>query len=157
MLTLPEGTVLRTDHPTQRSLDLLDAGLVLAFNDKLKRYEVWRRQLTRKGFDYGFIVRVTAEPNGYAEPGEWLLTKLRARDSRYRPAQEAAEEVLSELRAAEEAAWKADEHRHDDLRDEIAREYLPLWKKKADPDGTTRDYKAWDPEPVHFPMSTEAS
>lgn len=148
---LPEGTIARPDHPTQTSLNLLDAGLLLAWNTKDCRWEIWRRELTPRGVLFSGIMPVTA-PDGETpiQPGEWLMNRLRARDSRYRPAKEAAEEVLSEIRAQEAKDLYDDEHRLDALHEELALDYLPLWRKKADPDEFAREYKDWDPVPVHF-------
>lgn len=155
---LPAHIVLRTDHPFQRSLDLLDADLVLAWNTRVERYEVYRKELTPRGLFFGHIERVTAPGGqGFAEPGEWFAEKLRARDSRYRPANEAAEEVLAQLRAEEKADLEAEEHALDGVREEVIKDYLPLWRKKADPDEFAKRYTTWDPEPVHFPMSPRQS
>jgi hypothetical protein len=148
---LPADTLDRSDHPTQKSLNLLDAGLFLVWSVADSRYEVWRKEFTPRGVLYSGILPVV-DGERPVEPGEWLLNKLRARDSRYRPAKEAAEEVLSEMRAQEQAEAAADEHRLDALHEELALDYLPLWRKKADPDEFAREYKDWDKAPVHFDM-----
>ena len=150
---LPPHVLPATSHPTQTSLDLLDAGLLLCRNTRLERYEVWRRTLEERGVYYGFIIRV--EDDGRPiEPGEWLLNKIRARDSRYRPADEAAREALADIKKQEQADEAAREHAFDQIHEELATEFIPLWRKKAEPDEFAREYKDWDKEPITFPMGS---
>lgn len=148
MRQLPEHVISATEG--QRLLDLLDANLVVRWNAKLHRYEVWRWTLDAKGIDWGFLLRL----DHAQKPGEWLLNKLRARDSRYRPAEEAAEEVLREIRESEEAERKAKQDATDrkitEIAEEIAYDYRPEAQLKADPHYTGRRRRGWDPEPVHF-------
>lgn len=148
---LPTGTVARPDHPTQKSLDLLDAGLVLAQDSKTRRYEIWRRELTRYGVLYTGILPVVG-PDGATpvDPGDWLIEKLRARDSRYRPAKEAAAEVLKEIHEQEAADAIADDNRLDAVREEVIKDYLPLWRQKADPHYEGRRYTHLEKKPVIF-------
>lgn len=151
MRQLPAHIIATSEGQTL--LDLLDANLVIKRNTRLHAFEVWRWTLDEKGIDYGFIVRLE---RGQA-PGEWLLTKLRARDSRYRPAEEAAQEVVREIRESEEAERKAQQDATDrkitEIAEEIAYDYRPEATLVADPHWTTRQRKAWDPAPVVFPTA----
>ena len=151
---LPEHVVLHPEHPTQRSLDLLDADLRLAYDAKLNRWCVYRPRLTPQGLFWDLIERVTGpDGTGREEPGEWLVRRLRERDSRYRPAQEAAEAVLKEIRADEQKAREEDEHFLDDVREEVIKDFIPLWQQKADPHYTGKRYRDWEKEPVTFDMT----
>ena len=164
-MILPPTTRPTPEHPTQKSLDLLGADLVLCFNAKLGRYEVWRKELKslprldgligrEVRTDFGFIVRVTnPDGTGYAEPGDWLLATLRARDSRHRPVKEAAEEALRDIKATEAAQVAAQEKSATDLFEEIALDNLPLWRQKADPHATGKRYTEWRAEPVNIPTA----
>ena len=164
-MNLPIGTRPTPEHPTQKSLDLLGAGLVLCFNAKLGRYEVWMRELKElprldgligheTRVDYGFIVRVTNPDGvGFAEPGPWLLNVLRARDSRHRPVKEAAEEAMRDLKAAEAAEAAERDRRESALVEEIALDNIPLWKQESDPHLTGKRYTEWNPEPIHIPTA----
>lgn len=154
------GTALATDpfgQQCQRMLDLLDAGLVLAFNTKLKRFEVWRKELDDRGVFYGFIIRVQGPDGEFRKPGEWLINELRARDSRYAGAEEAAQNVLREIRESEKKALEADEKKIEDatreVAEEIAYDYNLEAQLKSDPHITGRRRYDWDPEPVQVPTA----
>jgi hypothetical protein len=151
------GTVLATDplgQAAQRQLELLDPSLVLAFNTKLKRFEVWNKQLTSKGVFYGFIMRVDDGKGGFAEPGQWLIDKLKSRDSAYAGAEEAAQNVLREIRESERAALEADQKKDDDavreVAEEIAHDFTLEAQLKSDPHITGKRRYEWDPEPIKF-------
>lgn len=163
-MLLPPHVQLRDQHPTQASLDLLDAGLVLCWNARITRYEVWRREFGqfrradgRLGrelrMDYQFILRAVAEDQSFMEPGEWLIAKLRERDSRFRDPKDAWATVKAELDADERRGEDEIQRKLDEARMNVIETYLPLWRKKADPDEFAREYKDWDPEPVHFAVS----
>lgn len=147
---LPDGTVARPDHPTQKSLDILDAGLVLAQDTKNGRYEIWRRELTRLGVLYTGILPVVNAEGTPVDPGDWLVNKLRARDSRYRAADEAAAEVLKEIHEQEASDAIADDNRLDAVRESVIKDYLPLWRQKADPHYEGKRYTHLTKNPVHF-------
>lgn len=150
---LPEYVVAHPEHSFQATLDLLDADLVLAFNTRVERWECYQRQLQGRGVFFALIERFIAPDGGLVEPSTEHFQRLRARDSRYRPANEAAEEVLREIRADERKAAEQDEHRLDAVREEVILGYIPLWRKLADPDGSAREYKDWDAEPSFHDMS----
>ena len=153
------GTVAATDplgQAFQRSLDLLDAGLVVAFNTKRQRFEVWTRTLDARGVFYGFVMRVEGPKGEFVEPGEWFLEQLRARDSRYAGANTAAKNVLAEIRESERKALEDDEKRDADrsreVTDEIAYDYTLEAQLASDPHYTGRRHYEWDPAPVSQPV-----
>ena len=138
---LPPHVVLRPDHPTQKALGLLDGDLRLAWNAKLEHWEIYRPRPTPRGVFWDMLERVTGpDGKGQAEPGEWLIRRLRERDARHNP-------------NAEQKAMEQDEHRLDDVRADVIETYLPLWQRKADPHYHTRDYKDWDKKPVTYVLS----
>lgn len=147
--SLPPYVLPQTSHPAQRMLDLLDAGMVLTFNTKVRRHEVWRKTLMEDGPFYGFIIGLEQG----SEPGEWLLNKLRERDSRHNSVKDAANKVLDEIRAGEQAELDSEERKLTELNEEVAKDYIGLWKRKADPHHTTVELKDWDPVPVQVPTA----
>jgi len=145
------GTVLATDplgQRVQRMLEVLYPNLVLAFNTKLKRFEVWEKQLTPNGVFYGFIIRVDDGKGGFAEPGEWLIGVLKARDSAYAGPDEAIKNVLAEIHKGEEeeraAAQKRDDDRVAEVAQEIALDHRLEAQLKSDPHITGRRHYVWD-------------
>ena len=151
---LPDHVIPRRDHKAQKFLNLLDANLLLCWNGRINRYEVWRSELQPRGIFYGFIRRLIAKDHDYLEPGEWLLTEFRRRDPRYVPLKDAVAEQLKDIKEQEAQERVADENRNANLRDEIAREYIPLWRKKADPDEFAKEYHDWDKAPIYsVPMT----
>jgi hypothetical protein len=156
MNKLPEHVIARRDHAGQKLLALLDSSLLLAFNDKLKRWEVWNFEWDSLGMRYGFITRLLADDKrgGYAEPGEWMIDRLRARDSRYAGADEAWKNAKRELDASEAKVdaekQAAEDARFSDLSEHVAKDYLPEFQKLSDPHWTTRQRTEWNPESVHF-------
>lgn len=74
---VPLHVIPRFDHPAQRTLQMVDESLLLYFNVKLHRYEVWNGS--------GFIQRVIAPGGGFMEPGEWFMQQLRMVDPRSNP------------------------------------------------------------------------
>lgn len=161
MNKLPDHVLPRRDHSGQGMLNLLDGKLLLCFNDKLKRWEVWRYEpFDVRGPSYAFITRLLADDRrgGYAEPGQWMVDRLKARDSRYAGADEAWKNVKKELdeseRAADNAKQKAEDARFTDLNEEVAMDHRLEWQLQADPHYTGRRHLEWDPEPVPFYFSS---
>lgn len=151
------GTVPASDPmgaACQRQLSLLDPSLVLAFNTKLKRYEVWNKTLDRKGVFYGFIMRVQGNKGEFQQPGDWLVGALKARDSAYAGAEEAAKNVLAEIKEDERKAYAADEKKDGDAVREVAEEmafdYNLEAQLKSDPHITGKRRYEWDPETTTF-------
>lgn len=83
----PEHIIEAHDHKGHRLLQLLDPRFDLRFNTKLERFEVWARQWIMDRPVWAFIERVVADEKsgGFAEPGEWLVNKLKRRDPRHNP------------------------------------------------------------------------
>lgn len=156
MQKLPAHIIPRRDHAGQKLLALLDSSLLLAFNDKLKRWEVWNFEWDSLGMRYAFITRLLADDRkgGYAEPGQWMVDRLKARDSRYAGADEAWKNVKAELDASEARARleqeRAEAAKFTDLNEHVAKDYLPEFQKLSDPHWTTRQRTEWDTVPVHF-------
>jgi hypothetical protein len=156
MQKLPAHIIPRRDHAGQKLLALLDSSLLLAFNDKLKRWEVWNFTWDSLGMRYAFITRLLQDDRegGYAEPGQWMIDRLKGRDSRYAGAKEAWENTKRELNASEAKAdaekQAAEDAKFTDLNEHVARDYRPEFQKLADPHWTTRQRTEWDPVPVHF-------
>lgn len=153
---LPAHVISRRDHAGQRLLSLLDDSLLLCFNDRLKRWEVWRFTWDSRGMTYGFITRLLADDKrgGYAEPGPWMIDRLKGRDSRYAGAAEAWKNVKAELDASEKRAQVEKDRRENELMtpisEELAYDYQPEFQKLSDPHWTTRQRTEWDTVPVHF-------
>lgn len=147
----PAGTVLATDPlgiSVNRMLYTLDPMLVLAWNYKAKHFEVWRKELTPYGVFYGPILPVVDEKGLFVEPGEWLIGKLKARDSAYAGPQEAIKNVLAEIhedeRREREAAQKRDDDAVTEVAEEIAHDYTLEAQLKSDPHITGRRRYIWD-------------
>ena len=145
------GTVLATDPlgvSVQRMLYVLDPTLVLAFNTKLKRYEVWNKTLTVDGPFYGFIIRCQGKDGSFREPGGWLIDFLRGRDSAHAGPEEAIKNVLDEIHESERAADAASQKKDDDavreVAEEIAHDYTLEAQLKSDPHITGRRRYVWD-------------
>lgn len=152
-MNLPTQTIPMTDHPAQKSLDMLDAGLFLAWNSRLERYEVWRRETGPRPI-VSFIIRCSSEKGEYIDPSaSWVMDQLRQRDGRHNTVEDAAEAALRGMREREAAEKAAQERALTDLSEEIALDNIPLWKRKSDPHYTTVDLKDWNPEPVHIPTA----
>lgn len=147
----PKGTVLATDplgSSVNRSLRLLDEMLCLAWNTGSHRFEVWRKELTPIGIFYGPIMPVTGAHGEFVEPGEWLVGKLKARDSKYAGPDEAIKNVLSEIHEGEreerEASQKRDDEAVANVAEEIAFDNTLEAQLKSDPHITGRRHYTWD-------------
>ena len=125
----PEYVILRDDHPVHRALKELDDSLELRFNTKLQRYEVWNLS--------GFIQRVVgSDGTGYAEPGDWILPKVKALGARW----------AGPIQAVRNAAAIVDKHNLDreverqtalDKHAEaVVHEYLPVFRRELYGDPT---------------------
>lgn len=153
---LPAHITSHREHAGQRLLSLLDESLLLCFNEKLKRWEVWNFTWDSRGMTYAFITRLLADDKrgGYAEPGQWMIERLRGRDAKYAGAAEAWKNVKAELDASEARERIEKERRENDLMtpisEELAYDYRPEFQKLADPHWTTRQRTEWDTVPVHF-------
>ncbi|MGH2384535.1 MAG: hypothetical protein ACRDGB_05725 [Candidatus Limnocylindria bacterium] len=133
--TPPAHCVDASDHPAQRTLDLLDAELVLRFNKKLERYEVWRR-LMRGQFSaiptdvdslYVWEFMTRCEQGGrFIAPGEWLRVKLARRDARYVGAEAAAAAAIAEIDAHNAQLEAQKRAAQQEQIAEIAHEYAPI-------------------------------
>lgn len=158
--TLPPHVIARPDHSGQKMLDLMDAGHRLCFNDKLKRWEVWQFIWDSLGMRYEFVTRLLADDRkgGYADPGQWMIQRLRARDSRYAGADEAWKNVKAELDASEALATAAKEQVWEDklsnLNEDVAKSHRLEWQLQADPHWTGRRHTEWDTEAVPFYFSS---
>jgi hypothetical protein len=147
----PRGTVLATDplgSSVNRSLQLLDEMLCLAWNTQLHRFEVWRKELTPTGVFYGAIMPVVDDKGRFVEPGQWLVGKLKARDSAYAGPDEAIKNVLAEIHKGEEeervAAQKRDDDAVAEVASEIAIDHTLEAQLKSDPHITGRRRYVWD-------------
>lgn len=118
----PEHVTLADDHPIHRALKELDDSLELRFNHKLQRYEVWNLS--------GFIQRVVGpDGTGYAEPGDWLLPKVKSFGARW----------VGALAAVRNAAAIVDQHNLerevkkqmalDKHAEEVIEEHLPILRR----------------------------
>lgn len=148
---LPKGTVLATDPlgtSVNRSLQFLDEMLLLAWNNDATRFEVWRKEFTSRGVFYGPIMPVTGSKGEFVEPGEWLVQRLRARDSASAGPTEAIKNVLAEIHEGERKEREASQKRDDDavvnVADEIALDHTLEAQLKSDPHITGRRRYTWD-------------
>ena len=127
----PPTTIKAFEHPTHRSLQLLDPTLELWFNTKLGRYELWRYELTPLGINRGFIQRVVSsqKDQGFAEPGDWFIDLMKSRDPRHRPASEVVALLISEFNADEDRVAAKREAEFDRKIEDISREAAPVFMR----------------------------
>jgi len=132
----------------------LDPMLVLAYNTRQKRFEVWRKELTVNGPFYGAIMPVVGDKGEFVEPGQWLIGKLKARDSAYAGPEEAIKNVLKDIHKGEAeeqaAAQKRDDEAVSEVAQEIALDHTLEAQLKSDPHITGKRRYEWDPESVKF-------
>lgn len=122
---LPRHVYPRYDHPVYARLqEVFGPAVELMWNARLERFEVWTFGM--------FHERVVAPGgSGFAEPGDWLINRMRAEDPRYNTdLDDVVRRVTAPVEEHNDAIRAASEKKMADTAAEIAGTYAPIFQRE---------------------------